>query len=160
MSTIKVLSVAAVTVMSFAVSAHAGQVKVPTTRVNPPKINVPKGNSSTYRKPGTALGDGSVRFNKALKQPSYPSRPPQFPVGSLPMSFTASAHAGQVRQPNVQVNVPKAAMPNPPPPMGSRGGSSGRAASLGLGVAPASHSRPQLKPLVRVPTAPVVRTPH
>jgi len=160
MSTIKVLSVAAITVMSFAVSVHAGQVKAPTARVNPPKINVTKGNSSTYKKPGSALGDGSVRFNKAFKQPSYPSRPTQFRVAPLPMSSVASAHAGQVRQPNVQLNVPKTGMANLPPHTAGRGVNSGRAASLGLGVAPASHSRPQLKPLVRVPTVPVVRTSH
>src|SRR5262245_55636356 len=147
MSTIKVLSVAAITVMSFAVSAHAGQVNVPTARVNPPKVNVPKGNSSTYKKPGTALGDGSVRFNKAFKTPSYPSRPTQCPARPVPMASVPSAHAGQVRQPNVQVNVPKTGMPNPPPPTAGRGGDSGRAPSLGLGVAPVRHSRPQLKPL-------------
>ena len=157
---IKVLSVAAVTVMSFAVSAHAGQVKVPTARANSPKINVPKGNSSTYKKPGFLLGDGSVRINRAVKKPSYPSRPTQFPVGPVPMSSVASAHAGQVRQPNGQLIVPNTRMFNPPPPTAGRGSISGRAASLGLGVVPASHSRPQLKPLVRVPTAPIVRTLH
>jgi hypothetical protein len=142
------------------VSAHAGQVKVPTARANSPKINVPKGNSSTYKKPGIALGDGSVRINKPVKKPSYPAKPTQFSVGPLPRSSVASAHAGQVREPNVQLNVSKTRMPNPPPPTAGRGGSSGRAASLGLGVVPASHSRPQLKPLVRAPTAAVVRTPH
>jgi hypothetical protein len=76
------------------------------------------------------------------------------------MSSVVSAHAGQVHQPNVQINVPKMGMPNPPPPTAGRAGSSGRAASVRLGVAPVSHSRPQLKPLVRVPSAPIVRTPR
>jgi hypothetical protein len=156
MSAIKVLSMAAITAMSFAVSAHAGHVSVPA-RVNPPKANVPKGNTGTYKKPGTVLGDGPV--NRAFKKPSYPSGPPQILMGRLPMSFGASPHAGQVRQPNVKVNA-KTGMPNPLPPLGVRGvsgASSGHARLLGLAVAPAGPSRPHLKPFVRTPSAPVAR---
>jgi len=155
MPAIKVLSVAAITAMSFAVSAHAGHVN-PPARVTPPKANVPKGNTSTYKKPGTVLGDGSV--NRVFKKPSHPSGPTQIPIGRLPMSFAASAHAGQVRQPNTRVNVPKTGMPNPLPPTGVRGGSSGHTRlQHGLAVVPASPSRPHLKPFVRVPSAAVVR---
>jgi hypothetical protein len=154
MPAIKVLSVAAITAMSFAVSAHAGHVN-PPARVTPPKVNVPKGNTSTYKKPGTLLGDGSV--NRVFKKPSQPSGPTQIPIGRLPMSFAASAHAGQVRQPNTRVNVPKTGMPNPLPPTGVRGVSSGHTRLPGLAVAPASQSTPHLKPFVRAPSAPVVR---
>ena len=154
MPAIKVLSVAAITAMSFAVSAHAGHVN-PPARVTPPKVNVPKGNTSTYKKPGTVLGDGSV--NRVFKKPSHPSGPTQIPIGRLPMSFAASAHAGQVRQPNTRVNVPKTGMPNPLPPTGVRGGSSGHPRLHGLAVAPATQSRPHLKPFLRVPSAPVGR---
>ena len=154
MSAIKVLSVAAITAMSFAVPAHAGHVNVPA-RVNPAKVSVPKGNTSTYKNPGTGLGYGSV--NRVFKKPSSPSRPAEIPMGRVPMSFAAPAHAGPVRQPNVQFNVPKAGMPNRPPPTAVRGVSSGHARLQGLAVAPALHSRPQLKPFIRVPSAPVVR---
>jgi hypothetical protein len=70
MSAIKVLSMAAITAMSFAVFAHAGHVSVPA-RVNPPKVNVPKGNTGTYKKPGTVLGMGrSTEYsrNRAIHQ--------------------------------------------------------------------------------------------
>jgi len=154
MSAVKVLSVAAITALSFAASAHAGHVTGPA-RVNPPKFNVPKGNTSPFKAPGTALGYGSV--NRVFKKPSYPSRPTQIPIGRGPMSFAAPAHVGQVHQPNVQVNVPKSGMLNPSSPTGVRVGSSSRTRVLGLAVAPASHSRPHLKPLMRVPSAPVVR---
>ena len=154
MSAIKVLSMAAITAMSFAVSAHAGHVSVPA-RVNPPKANVPKGNTGTYKKPGTPLGDGPV--SRVFKKPSYPSGPTQILIGRPPMSFGASTHAGQVRQPNLKVNVPKTGMPNPLPPMGVRGASSGHARLLGLAAAPTRPSRPHLKPFVRTPSAPVAR---
>ena len=154
MLAIKVFSVAAITVMSFAVSAHAGHVNAATARVNPPKVNVPNGSASSYRKPPIALGDGSVRLNRVFK-PSYPSGPTQFPVGRLPMPSAVSAHAGQVRQPNLHANVPKTGIVNPPPPAGVRGGGSRHTRLLGLAVAPISHSRPHLRPLVRVPSAPV-----
>jgi hypothetical protein len=72
------------------------------------------------------------------------------------MSFGASAHAGQVRQPNVKVNA-KTRMPNSLPPMGVMGASSGHARLLGLAVAPTGPSRPHLKPFVRTPSAPVAR---
>ena len=154
MSAIKVLSMAAITAMSFAMSAHAGHVSVPA-RANPPKVNVPKGNTGTYKKPDTVLGIGPV--NRVFKKPSYPAGPTQISVGRLPMSYGASAHAGQVRQPNVKVNVPKTGMPNPLPPTGVRGASSGHARLLGLAVAPTGPSRPHLKPFVRTHSAPVVR---
>jgi len=155
MSAIKTLSVAAITAMSFAVSAHAGHVNV-TARVNPAKANVPKGNTSTYKKPGTVPGVGPI--NRAFRKPSFPSGPTQIPIGRLPTSFAAAAHAGQVRQPNMKVAVPKTGMPNPLPPTGvRRGGSSGHARLLGLAVAPVGQSRPHLKPFVRHPSAPVVR---
>jgi hypothetical protein len=154
MSALKVLSMTAITAMAFAVSAHAGRVSGPA-RVNPPKVTVPKGNTGTYKKPGTVPGDRPV--NRVLKKSSYPSGPAQIPIGRLPMSFGAFAHAGQVRQPNVKVNVPKTGMPNPLPPMGVRGASSGHARLLGLAVAPTGPSRPHLKPFVRTPSAPVAR---
>src|SRR5215475_8791790 len=154
MSAIKVLSVAAITVMCLAVAAQARHVNAPTARVNPPKINVPKGNADTYKKPGSALGYGSI--NRVFTKPNYPSGPTQS-VGRAPMPFAPSAHAGQVRQPNLQVNVRRTGLPNPPPPTGVRAASSGHTRLLGPSVAPASHSRPHLKPLVRVPSAPVAR---
>jgi hypothetical protein len=157
MSAIKVLSVAAITAMPFAVSAHAGHVNVPA-RVNPAKVSVPKGNTSTFkspgRNPGTGLGYGSV--NRVFKKPSYSSRRPEIPIGRVLMPFAAPAHAGQVRQPNVPFNVPKTGLAKPPPP-GVRGVSSGHGRLLGLAAAPALHSRPHLKPFIRAPSAPVVR---
>jgi len=158
MPAIKVLSVAAITAMSFAVSAHAGHVN-PPARATAPKVNVPKGTTSPYKKPGALLAEGSA--NRDFKKQSQPSAPTQIPIGRPPMSFAVSAHAGQVRQPNSQpntrFNVPKTGMPNPLPPTGVRGGSSGHTRLLGLAVAPASQSRPHLKPFVRAPSAPVVR---
>ena len=153
MSAIKVLAVAAITAMPCAVPAHAGHVNGPA-RVNPAKVSVPKGNTSPYKNPGTGVGYGSV--NRVFKKPSYSTRPTAIPIGRVPMPFAAPAHAGQVRQPNVQFNVPKTGMPNPPPATGVRGVSSSHA-RLGLAVAPALHSRPHLKPFIRVPSAPVVR---
>src|SRR5690349_3675154 len=124
MSGIKVLFVAA-TVMLLAVSAEAGHVNVPTTRPNSPKVNVPKGNASAYRLPGAALGNGSVRFNRAFKKPGSPSGATQLAVGHVPTPFAASAHSGQVRPPNLQINVPKTGIPNLWSPTGVRRDSSG-----------------------------------
>ena len=154
MSAIKTLSLAAITAMSFAVSAHAGHVNA-TARVNPAKVNVPKGNTSTYKKPGPALAVGQV--NRIFKRPSYPSGPTQIPIGRVPTPFAASAHAGPVRQPNMKAVVPKTGMPNPLPPTGVRAGSSGHTRLLGLAAAPAGQPRPHVKPFVRLPSAPVVR---
>ena len=154
MTAFNVLSLAAITAMFFAVSAHAGHVNVPA-RANAPKVNVPKGNPGTYTKPGTGLGHGAV--NGIFKKPGYPSALTQVQIGRVPTSLPAAAHTGPARQPNVQVNVPKARMPNPPPPTGIVRGSSGHARLLGLAVAPASSNRPHLRPFIRIPSAPVVR---
>jgi hypothetical protein len=159
MTAIKVLSLAGIAAMSLAVSAQAGRVNLPAhvsaPKVNVPKVNVPKGNASTYMKAGTALGHGSV--NGIFKKPSHPSGPTQIPIGRVPTSLAPAAHAGPVRLPNVQVNGPKTRMPNPPPPSGVVRGGSGHTRLLGLAVAPASPSRPHLRPFIRLPSAPVVR---
>jgi hypothetical protein len=159
MTAIKVLSLTALTAMSFAVSAHAGHVNGPARvnapKVNVPKGNVPKGNTGIYTTPGIALGHGPV--NGIFKKPSHPSGPTQVPMGRLPTSLAAPAQAVPVRQPNVQVNVPKTRMPNPPPPTGIVRASSGHTRLLGLAAAPANPSRPHLRPFIRIPSAPVVR---
>jgi hypothetical protein len=156
MPTLKALF-AVISVISFAASAQAGQLNVATASGKPAKVNVPKGTTSTVKK-GAALGDGAVRFNRVFKKPSYPPKPSQFQAGSVSMSSVASARAGQVGQPNGQGNMPMTGMPNLPAPTAGRLGSTGRAAALGPLVVPASHSRPQLKPLVRLPSVPIVRT--
>lgn len=159
MTAINVLSLAAIAAMSLSVSAHAGHVNGPARvnapKVNVPKVNVPKGNTGTYTKPGIALGHASV--NGIFKKPSHPSGPTQVPIGRLPASLALTPHAGPVRQPTVQVGVPKTRMPSPLPPTGMMRGSSGHTRLLGLAVAPASPSRPHLRPFIRTPSAPVVR---